>query len=98
MQTHEMLSGGSAILLSPFLGREKPRTGLHKVNILTCSHVMHPFDYPHYYPNDFLKNIKPEHIKCSIDCRDDAGQIQAVVDCGDNQFLDIQQKHFHPSR
>ena len=83
MRNYEVLSRSSATLVS----------FRSKSYVLSCLHVVFPFLYPHYYQQDWLKQIQRHHIKCSLDIRSSiTGEIEQTVMVEPDSVLE------HPSR
>lgn len=49
---------------------------------LTVLHAVRPFMFPQYYPDEWLRYVRPEHVTTQAEYRDPEGQILATVELG----------------
>ena len=83
MANYEVLSQASAVLL-----RHR-----RKNLLLTSAHVVAPWDWRHYFPQDWISFVAPEHCRYTLEVRDQAsGAVVKTV------RLDAATLESHPSR
>ena len=64
----EILCRGSAFLL-----RSQAPSFRHKFHVLTASHVVAPWRFPKYYPDEWLQFVNEKHTHYTVELRHDDG-------------------------
>jgi hypothetical protein len=64
MKSYEILNRASA-----FLVRSSSEKFENKFHVVTSSHVVAPWKYPKYYPDEWLKYVNEDHSYCTIEIR-----------------------------
>lgn len=67
---------------SAFLVHSKNKTYPTKFHVVTASHVIAPWRFPKYYPDDWLKFVNQNHTYYTLEVRDENGLI-----CGTTELL-----------
>ena len=83
MVDKEILCRASAFLVS-----SKNKTYPIKFHVVTASHVIAPWRFPKYYPDDWLKFVNQSHTYYTLEVRDENGLIR-----GTTQLLPISFHH-----
>jgi hypothetical protein len=87
MERFEVLSRASA-----FPVRRNSKNKSTKFHFITSQHVTHPFNFPNYYGDkEFVQHLSDEHVKFSIEIREDDGTIRHSFECKSKAFP-------HPTR
>ena len=87
MARFDVLSQASAVAF-----REEDSNGA-QLFFLTSAHVVQPWQWPHYYPQDWISYVKPEHCMYTLETRDDAsGEVLQTYQLRVDSLL------AHPSR
>ena len=68
MKDMEILCRGSA-----FLVRSQSSSFRHKYHVLTASHVVAPWRFPKYYPDEWLQFVNEKHTHYTVELRHDDG-------------------------
>mmetsp|Transcript_70561 Transcript_70561/g.138717 ORF Transcript_70561/g.138717 Transcript_70561/m.138717 type:complete len:280 (-) Transcript_70561:261-1100(-) len=84
MERYECLSHATAVCVA--LSDRKP------LRFLTSAHVAQPWMWPHYYPQDWIRYIRDEHTRYTLDVRADDGSVLASYEL-DKSTIDV-----HPTR
>lgn len=86
----ELIGCGSACLVN--LNVKK----FSNVGVLTVGHNVHPFKFPHYFPQKEILNLKNVEAKFAIELRNSIGKSRDVIK--NSPFLSIRSLYFHPER
>lgn len=78
MTTHEILSRASCFLLPSPLSSSSSSSS--PPLILTSQHVIRPFHFPKYYPEDWVTALKQDHIKTFLEERSPSGSILKKIE------------------
>ena len=69
---------------STYAARSAGKNGLRFLpshHVVTSSHVVSPWKWPRYYPDEWLQFVKEEHTHYTLEIRDDAGVFISQVEC-----------------
>jgi hypothetical protein len=72
MVDFEILNRASAFLVN---SKCKDFASKNKYHIVTCSHVVAPWRWPKYYPQDWLKAVNDSHTLYTVEVRDERNGI-----------------------
>jgi len=82
MKSLEILNRGSAFIV-PNPNRKSIK---NQLAIVSCSHVIAPWKWPAYYPNEWLKHVNESHVNYSLEIRNQDGMLDYQIDLSNKVF------------
>lgn len=81
MEEYEILSRASS-----FLVKSKSEKYPNRVHLLTASHVIAPWKFPKYYPDEWLQYVTEKHTQYTIEVRHENGMLMAKAELTPSSF------------